>query len=86
MSALVTARLLGPPQVLIDGASPPPELLWRKHLALCIALWTAPESRRSRDQLIGLLWSDKTEGAARHSLNEALRVIRRAVGDDAVDS
>jgi DNA-binding SARP family transcriptional activator len=86
MPALVSARLLGPPDILIDGQPPPPELMWRKHQALCIALWTAPECTRSRDQLIGLLWSDKTDRAARHSLNEALRVIRRAVGDDAIDT
>ena len=86
MPALVTARLLGAPDILIDGEPPPAELLWRKHQALCIALWTAPEFTRSRDQLIGLLWSDKAEAAARHSLNEALRVIRRAVGDDAIET
>ncbi len=86
MPALVTVRLLGSPDILIDGEAPPPDLMWRKHQALCIALWTAPEFTRSRDQLIGLLWSDKTDRASRHSLNEALRVIRRAVGDDAIDT
>ncbi|MES1259406.1 MAG: BTAD domain-containing putative transcriptional regulator, partial [Gemmatimonadota bacterium] len=86
MSGQVSARLLGAPQLLINGEEPPAELLWRKHLALCIALWCAPERRRSRDQLVGLLWSDKSERAAKHSLNEALRVIRRSVGSDAIDT
>lgn len=86
MPSLVTARLLGSPQILIDGAEAPPELLWRKHLALCIVLWTAPERSRSRDQLIGLLWSDKSDAAARHSLNEALRVVRRAAGPETIES
>lgn len=49
-------------------------------------LWSAPERRRSRDQLVGLLWSETTDRAARHSLNEALRVIRRAAGGDAIDA
>jgi DNA-binding SARP family transcriptional activator len=31
--------------------------------------------------LVGLLWPDKEESKARHSLNEALRVIRRVVGE-----
>ena len=86
MSQLVTARLLGAPIVTVDGTAAPPELLWRKHVALCLALWFAPERRRSRDQLVGLLWADKDERAARHSLNEALRVIRRAAGNDVLDS
>jgi DNA-binding SARP family transcriptional activator len=33
-----------------------------------------------------LLWGDRTESAARHSLSEALRVIRRHAGDTAVDA
>jgi DNA-binding SARP family transcriptional activator len=83
---VITARLLGPPQLAVDGGAPPPELLWRKPIALCIALWFAPERRRSRDHLVGLLWGESTERAARHSLNEALRIIRRAAGDDAIDT
>ena len=86
MPALVSARLLGSPEILIDGETPPADMMWRKHQALCIALWAAPEFTRSRDQLIGLLWSDKTDRASRHSLNEALRVIRRAVDDEAIDT
>lgn len=84
MSHLIAARLLGPLELTVDGQQPPAELLWRKHLGLCLALWFAPGRRRSRDQLIGLLWAVKTDRAARHSLNEALRVVRRAVGDDAI--
>ncbi len=86
MPPVVSARLLGIPQVRIDGAPPPPDLIWRKHLALCVVLWVAPERRRSRDQLIGLLWSEKAEQSARHSLNEALRVVRRATGPEAITS
>ena len=86
MPQLVSARLLGPPELAIDGAPPPAELRWRKHIALCLVLWCAPERRRSRDQLIGLLWGDKDDRAARHSLNEALRVVRRGAGDDVIDT
>jgi DNA-binding SARP family transcriptional activator len=86
MSRLITARLLGAPEVSIDGAPVPAELLWRKNLALCLLLWGATEHHRSRDQLIGMLWAEKDEHAARHSLNEALRVIRRAAGEDAIES
>jgi DNA-binding SARP family transcriptional activator len=68
--------------VSVNGGPAPPELLWRKHLALLIHLARSPRRTRTRDQLIGLLWADKPEAAARHSLNEALRVFRRTAGDD----
>ena len=86
MPQLVSARLLGAPRIAIAGKPPLPELLWRKHLALCLVLGTAPERRCSREHLIGLLWGETTDRAARHSLNEALRVIRRAAGAGAIDA
>lgn len=81
---MITLQVLGPVAVTIDGAAAPPELLWRKHLALLVYLARSPRRTRTRDHLIGLLWSDKAESAARHSLNEALRVIRRAAGEGAI--
>lgn len=69
----------------MDGGPAPPELLWRKHLALLVYLARSPRRTRSREHLIGLLWGDRTETAARHSLSEALRVIRRHAGEPAVD-
>lgn len=82
----IRCQTLGPVEVTRDGGPPPPELLWRKHLALLVILARAPRRTRTREQLIGLLWADKAEAAARHSLNEGLRVIRRAGGDDAVET
>ena len=32
------------------------------------------------------MWPEKEEPQARHSLNEALRVLRRALGEDAIES
>lgn len=83
---MIRCRTLGPVSVSVDGSPAPPELLWRKHLALLIYLLLSPRRGRSREHLVGLLWSDKPESAARHSLNEALRVLRRSAGDDAVDT
>jgi hypothetical protein len=34
MPALITVRTLGPPSLTMDGELAPPELTWRKHLAL----------------------------------------------------
>ncbi|HET6578428.1 MAG TPA: AAA family ATPase [Gemmatimonadales bacterium] len=82
---MIVCRTLGPVEVIVDGAPAPPELLWRKHLALLIYLARSPRHTRSRDHLIGLLWADRTEAAARHSLSEALRVIRRHAGHAAVE-
>jgi len=81
---MISLQALGPVAVTVDGAASPPELLWRKHLALLVYLARSPRRTRTRDHLVGLLWSDKAESAARHSLNEALRVIRRAAGDGAI--
>ena len=82
---MILCRTLGPIEVTVDGAPAPSELLWRKHLALLVYLARSPRQTRSREHLIGLLWADRTELAARHSLSEALRVIRRHAGHEAVE-
>lgn len=83
---MITCRTLGPVAVLVDGAPAPADLLWRKNLALLVYLARSPKHARARDHLIGLLWADKDEQAARHSLREAVRVLRRSVGEAAVDT
>ncbi len=83
---VITCRVLGPIEVSVDGGPAPPELLWRKNLALLIYLARSPGRARSRDHLTGLLWGDKPESAARHSLNESLRVLRRSLGADGLET
>src|SRR3989442_5629771 len=80
----VYCRVLGPLRVTVAGADAPPELLWRKHVALLVYLARSPRKSRTREHLIGLLWSDRDERQARHSLSEALRVLRRAFGEEGV--
>src|ERR1051326_2178890 len=75
-------RCFGPPSARGAGDDPPPEVLWRKHLALLIYLALSPNRTRSRDHLVGLLWPEKAEKDARHSLNEALRRLRLTLGED----
>ena len=82
---MILCRTLGPVEVTVDGSPAPSELLWRKHLALMVYLARSPRRARSREHLVAMLWGDRTESAARHSLSEALRVIRRHAGDAAVD-
>lgn len=83
---MIFCRTLGPVEVTVDGRHAPRELVWRKHQALAVYLARSPKRTRTRDHLIGLLWADKPESAARHSLNEALRVLRRHTGEDAVET
>ena len=78
---MIEIRTLGPPEVLVDGEQPPRDLLWRKNLALLIYIACSPLRRRSREQLAGTFWGDKLETSARHSLNEALRILRRSGGE-----
>ncbi len=74
----------GPPVLTRGGGPVPPELAWRKHFALLVYLARSPGGSRRREHLVGLLWPDKDEAKARHSLNEACRAIRRGAGDDAL--
>ena len=83
---VILCRTLGPVEVSVDGGPAPPELLWRKHLALLVYLARSPRRGRSREHLVGLLWGDRTETAARHSLSEALRVIRHHAGEGSVEA
>lgn len=53
----------------------------RKAEALLACLALAPDRARSRETLIGLLWGDRGEAQARHSLSQTLSSIRRAFGD-----
>lgn len=72
----------GAPSVRVGGADPPADVLWRKHLALLCYLALSPNRARARDHLLGLLWPEKPEAKARHSLNEAIRRLRASLGAD----
>lgn len=86
MRFVIQLRVLGPVEVSLDGGPAPAPLLWRKHLALLVYLALEGGRTHARDALITLLWPDSDTGAGRHSLNEAIRVLRRAAGDAAVES
>ncbi len=83
---MIELRSLGPVEIRVNGEEPPRELLWRKNLALLLYLARSPGRRRSREHLVGLLWGDKPDATARHSLNEALRVIRKCGDDGLIES
>ena len=83
---VIQLRMLGPLEILVDGAPAPPGLRWRKHAGLLVYLALKGSRPHARDRLVALLWPDKREADARHSLNEAVRVIRRAAGAESIVS
>lgn len=56
----------------------------RKTAALLAYLCMHTGRRISREFLCGLLWGDKTEAQARHSLSQALSEVRKRFGDDLI--
>ncbi len=81
---MIEYRFLGPAEVRVDGDAPPPELRWRKNLALAAYLICSAGRPSTRDHLTGLLWAEKPDHSARHSLREALRSIRKNAGSDSL--
>ncbi len=80
--APLAIRCLGPPSVQLDGHDAPPDVVWRKHLALLVYLALSPETTRARAHLVGLLWAESPDDKARRSLNEAVRRLRTALGEE----
>ncbi len=77
-------RLLGPtslsgPQGPIAGRA-----AQQRRIALLTFLGCAPDQTASRDRLLGLLWPECNENAARHLLSDSVYLLRRALGQDAI--
>jgi len=83
---VIRARTLGVLDLSSDGAEIPSELRWRKNTALLVYLARSSDRARTREHLCGILWPEKPEAAARHSLNEALRVLRKSLVEGAIDA
>ncbi|HYT04319.1 MAG TPA: AAA family ATPase [Gemmatimonadales bacterium] len=90
---------LGAPLLLAEGGEQI-RFRTRKHFALLIRLATESGKKLTRDYLMDLLWPDAPADRARHSLAQALTVVKEKVGrehlqvqratialaDDAVDA
>jgi DNA-binding SARP family transcriptional activator len=74
----LSIRLLGRPQVLLDGK--PVRFPTRKALAL-LAYLVAADEAQSRETLMALLWPDSATASAQASLRSALNRLRMALGD-----
>jgi DNA-binding SARP family transcriptional activator len=78
---MIRFQTLGTLEVTLDGAEAPSQLRWKKNIALLLYLARSPKRRCTREQLIGLLWPDKDDDAARQSVREAIRVVRQYIGE-----
>lgn len=74
----LSIRLLGRPEVLLDGQ--PARFPTRKALALLVYLAAAGEAQ-SRETLMALLWPDSATASAQASLRSALNRLRTTLGD-----
>ena len=74
-------RLLGPPEVLVDGA--PLVVDTRKAVAI-LALLGAEGRAFARDELAALLWPDSDASAANGALRRTLSSLRAAAGPESV--
>ncbi len=82
---MIEILTLGPRVITLDGGEAPAELQHRKNFALLVYLARSPGRMRSREHLVGLFWPDKPEDRARHSLREAIRILRNVLGDDGLE-
>lgn len=77
---MIEVRLLGPPDVRVDGAAASRMLMRHKNLTLFLYLACAGRRGRSQDQLIGVTWPDKSQEKARRSVTVALATLRSCLG------
>jgi DNA-binding SARP family transcriptional activator/tetratricopeptide (TPR) repeat protein len=74
---------LGVP-MLVSAAGEVVRYRTRKHFALLIRLALEPGRKFVRDYLIDLLWPDAPQAHGRHSLSQAITVMRNTVGREFV--
>lgn len=67
-----------------DGGDPPAGASQPRRLAILAVLAEAWPAAVTRDRLIGLIWPEQDTSGARRLLTQALYVIRRELGEDAV--
>jgi len=72
---------LGAP-LLLTQAGEPVRFRTRKHFALLIRLALDAGRKLTRDYLMDLLWPDAAAPRARHSLAQALTVLKEKIGRD----
>jgi DNA-binding SARP family transcriptional activator/tRNA A-37 threonylcarbamoyl transferase component Bud32 len=79
-------RLLGGLTLEADGGEVGPRARQRHRLAMLAALAASPRGVLARETLLGMLWPDKPEKAARHLLTEAVHVVRAELGETVLET
>ncbi len=75
----LSLSLLGPWQATLDGQ--PIDLKYDKVRALLAYLAVEADRPHRRETLMGMLWPDLPEAAARNNLRQVLLTLREAIGD-----
>ena len=78
LALLGPVSLTGPDGPLTRRASQ------QRRIALLALIASSPGGSVSRDRVLGLLWPDRDERAARHLLADSLYILRRTLGDTAI--
>jgi DNA-binding SARP family transcriptional activator/TolB-like protein len=81
-----TARFLGTPAIDGPNGAITGGATQRHRLALIGVLALSPRGLLSREKLVGLLWPESDDRHARQSLSTAVHAVRKAFGDDALQS
>jgi DNA-binding SARP family transcriptional activator len=76
--------LLGPVSLTGPEAPLKRRAQQQRRLALLALIATAPAGSIGRDRVLGLLWPERDERAARHLLADSLYVLRQTLGDEAI--
>lgn len=79
---MLSLSLFDDPHLAVDGRR---SSLRRKEIALVSYLALQGAGSASREVLATLLWGEKGEANARHSLRQALLVLRRELGDSLIE-
>ena len=83
LAPLFTLRTLGVPSLLATTGEVV-RFRTRKHFALLIRLAVEPARPLTRDYLIELLWGSAPDAAGRHSLAQAITVLKAKIGREHV--
>jgi DNA-binding SARP family transcriptional activator len=78
--ARLSLSLLGPLRIALDGR-PVNGFAYNKARALLVYLAVEADRAHQRDALVGLLWPELPDPAARTNLRQALANLREAIGD-----
>ncbi len=77
-------HLLGGASLTFRGTPVAGRSAQRRRIALLALLSAAPHGTMSRDKIVGYLWSDSDPQKARRLLSEALYVVRKSLGEQAI--